>query len=170
MTAKILFSACLLGEKVRYDGQHKLINSPVIQRWLAKDLIVTACPEVIGGLSIPRTPAEIMQIKQPPSQLKNDNTDHRLVIMDKNKQDVTQAFVDGANKTLAICQLYQIKMAVMTDGSPSCASSQIYDGSFTGKKIAGQGVTAQLLQNNGITVFSQSQLALAEKYYQSLNS
>ncbi len=159
MTNKILFSACLLGEKVRYDGQDKQIDSPIIRKWLSKDLVVSICPEVVGGLPIPRLAAEI----QDPDAIP-------IKVLNNEQQDVTQYFIQGAEKTLAVCQKYQIKMAIMTDNSPSCGSSKIYDGHFSGNKIEGQGVTVRLLEKHGIKVFSHFQLELAEKYYQSLNA
>jgi len=156
MSPKILFSACLLGEKVRYDGEHHLIQSPIIKKWTTKNLIVTACPEVLGGLAIPRLPAEI-------SLLQN-----KIKIVNIKGEEVTDAFNHGAEKILALCQKHSIKIAIMTDGSPSCGSSQIYDGSFSGKKRFGKGLTVQLLEKHGIKVFSHLALNEAEEYYQSI--
>lgn len=154
----ILISACLLGEKVRYDGQHLLLDHPILEKWIKNNQLIPVCPEVSGGLSIPRPPAEIQE-KQSGS-IKVINIQHI---------DVTEAFQAGAEKALSICQKYNIKIAILTENSPSCGSSKVYDGNFQGKKISGEGITTKLLRNSGILVFSQHQLEKADEYYQQLN-
>ena len=137
---KILISACLVGDKVRYDG-HTNYN-PLYKELLEEYELVPFCPEVEGGLSIPRNPSEIQGDK---------------VVSNKGK-DVTQNFIEGAKKALMICQYLNIEIAILKDGSPSCGVYEIHDGSFTDKKISGQGVTAKLLREHGITVYSEAEI------------
>lgn len=143
MTAKILVSACLLGQKVRYDGGHARSDDPIFQDWLVKERIVSFCPEVAGGLPTPRPPAELR--------------DGRVI--EEAGDDVTDAFDRGAEKALALCRKHGITVAVLKENSPSCGSQFIYDGSFSGRKINGQGRTAALLEAHGIRVFSEDRLA-----------
>lgn len=146
---KILVSACLLGERVRYDA--KIIDNhyDILNQWIADDRVVSVCPEVSGGLPIPRLAAEISHV------------DQRIATCDGD--DVTDEFAAGAQTALALCVEHNIKIAVLKERSPSCGSNFIYDGSFTGKVIAGAGVTAALLRSNGIMVFSEEQLELAKE-------
>ena len=137
---KILISACLVGDKVRYDGGNNL--TPTYKELLQNYELVPFCPEVEGGLSIPRVPSEIKKEK----------------VFSKDGKDVTDYFIEGAKKALAICKYLHIEMAVLKDGSPSCGVHEIYDGSFQNKKISGQGITAQLLRENGIKVYSESEI------------
>ncbi len=152
---KILVSACLLGDPVRYDGKAKDLNSRLLESLLREDRIVRFCPEVAGGLPVPREAAEIQC------------SDGRAVIEEQARvitrggTDVTDYFVAGARKALALCQLHNIGVAVLTESSPSCGSAQIYDGSFSRKAKPGVGVTTALLQRNGVLVFSQHQLEAA---------
>jgi uncharacterized protein YbbK (DUF523 family) len=139
---KILVSACLLGEKVRYDGGHKRVLSEFLMRLIEEDRIVSSCPELAGGLAIPRMPAEIFDGQ----------------VFDTSGQDVTDAYKRGAMKTLEIAKIKGCQFALLKNDSPSCGVSSIYDGSFTGQKISGQGFTAKLLSNNGISVFHEGQL------------
>ena len=137
---KILISACLVGDKVRYDGHTNY--TPLYKELLEKYELVPFCPEVEGGLPIPRTPSEIQGNR---------------VISQKGK-DVTKYFKEGAEKALAICKYLKIDIVILKDGSPSCGVYEIHDGSFTDKKIDGQGVTAKLLKENGITVYSEKEI------------
>ncbi len=149
---KILVSACLLGNPVRYDGNSKALNHPLLDQWVEQGRIVSFCPEVAGGLPVPRAAAEILD--------GDGNTvfDHDARVATRNGRDVTDYFVAGARRALALCQQHNISLAVLTESSPSCGSEQIYDGSFTHAPIPGVGVTTALLQRNGILVFSQHQL------------
>jgi len=152
---KILISACLLGEPVRYDGKHSLFNSVCLQDWQHAGRLVAFCPEVAGGLSIPRPAAEI------------DGGDAAAVIKGEGRirrrdgNDVSAAFMAGAEQALALCMQHDIRLAVLKEGSPSCGVNKVNDGSFSGRKIAGQGVTACLLVRHGIAVFSEHQIAKA---------
>jgi uncharacterized protein YbbK (DUF523 family) len=151
---KILISACLLGQKVRYDAKIKNLQDPLLTEWLAQGIILPACPEVLGGLSTPRPAAEITF---------NGN------IKTEKGEDVTHAFQGGAQKTLALALRHNIKIAILTERSPSCGSGEIYDGSFSRKIIAGQGRTTKLLRDNGIFVFNQFQLKEVKNKLMSLS-
>ncbi len=151
---RILISACLLGDSVRYDGQHKLLDHPIIKNWSDAGYLLKQCPEVSGGLSIPRLPAEI-----------NAGDRDAVSVLDIEGNDVTQAFELGANNTLALCLKHHIKLAVLTEGSPSCGSSKINNGEFSGTKIVGEGITTRKLRANNIKVFSHLQLEQADQYF-----
>lgn len=145
---KILISACLLGEKVRFDGKSKKINAKILDVWEIENRLILLCPEVAGGLSTPRDPAEIQAES----------------VVTITGADVSHAFTHGAQKALALCQQHDIHIAILKEGSPSCGVTQINDGNFTHTKIVGQGITAQLLQKHGIKIFSEHQLKEAETY------
>jgi len=151
---KILVSACLLGEKVRYDGSACSVHG-LLDTWGRQGRIVPICPEVAGGLCVPREPAEIEQ----------GDADAVLRglgrIRKKNGDDLTDAFMDGAERALALCWEHKIKIAILKEGSPSCGSNRVNDGKFKSHKINGQGLTTALLTGHGISVFSEDQLHAA---------
>ena len=151
---KLLISACLLGDAVRYDAQSKPIHSDIISTWQKSATLMKACPEMLGGLPAPRPAAEIN------AKL---NGVYTLI-----GTDVSAAFEEGAQHTLSICLQHNIKIAVLTEASPSCGSNFIYDGSFTRKKIQGAGITTRLLRQHGIQVFNQFQLQEANLAFNSL--
>jgi len=160
---KIFVSACLMGEKVRYDGDDEEINNQIFSGWRNEGRLVFSCPEVEGGLSVPRNPSEIETGKDGSDVLHQGS-----IIISTGGLDVTAAFTKGANHALAVAQAHSAKIAILKDGSPSCGSQQIYDGSFTGTKKPAAGVTATLLEENGIKVFSENQLTDALAYLQSI--
>ncbi len=142
---KILVSACLAGVNCRYDGKNndnikikKLIES-------GKDIIFV-CPEQLGGLSTPRVPAELIEDK----------------ILDKTGKDVTSNFQKGAEETLKIAKMFNIKFAILKAKSPSCGSKQIYDGTFSDTLTKGEGVTTTLLKKNGIEIINEYELVLKD--------
>lgn len=141
---KILISSCFLGERVRYNAIIKPFIHPLIEQWQYQGRLMAICPEVSGGLSTPRPAAEL----DPKSQ--------KVITMAGD--DVTRYFHQGANNALVLCQKHNIRFAILKESSPSCGSAQIYDGSFTQKKIAGQGVTSALLTKHGIKVFSENNI------------
>lgn len=154
---KVLISACLLGKRVRYDGNALSISEEIIDQWMASGRVISICPEVDAGMSIPRAPAEILE---------GDGYGVWMgtaLVVEDTSIDVTGFFKKGAQRALALCRKYDIKVAVLTENSPSCGSSSIYDGSFTSKKIDGVGVTAALLKKNGIEVFNQHNIESANK-------
>ncbi|WP_417793777.1 DUF523 domain-containing protein [Terasakiella pusilla] len=141
---KILISACLFGENVRYDAGHCLIDDPDFLTWQEEGRLIPICPEMAGGLPAPRPPCE--------RDLKTGD------ILDKDGQNFTEAFYNGADLALALAQEHGIRYALLKERSPSCGVNIIYDGTFTSTKIPGSGVTATLLKNNGLSVFSEFDL------------
>jgi uncharacterized protein YbbK (DUF523 family) len=155
---KILVSACLIGERVRYNGVVKSFESHVLKFWNRIGWVVAICPEVAGGLPVPRTRSEISEGGG--SQVLNG---HKKVI-NINGQDVTKYFLDGVPKALELGSSLRIRLAILKEGSPSRGSGYIYDGSFSGIKKPGKGVAAALLEENGIRVFSEREIFEAEEY------
>jgi len=147
--AKILVSSCLLGCKVRYNGSCMRVEDAHFKQLLEPHEIIPFCPEVSAGLPIPRVPAEI----------KSGEGTHVLQgkakVVGIDGTDFTDYFYRGAQMALDKCLAEKISLAILTEASPSCGSALIYDGSHKGNKIAGAGVTAALLRENGITVCSQ---------------
>ena len=137
---KILVSACLLGEKVRYDGKDNYVEA--LERLKVDYDLIPLCPEVRGGLSVPRDPAEIIRGR---------------ILTNKGK-DVTAQFLLGAEDVLDFCLKNNIHKAIMKARSPSCGKGRIYDGSFSNRLVGGNGVTVELLQRNHIKVYSEEEL------------
>lgn len=143
--AKVLVSACLLGQQVRYDGGDNLLQHPLLTQLAAQQRIVAFCPECAGGLPTPRKPAE--------------QQGERVVCADG--EDVTAAFVRGAELAVAAAQSQGVVMALLKARSPSCGVGQVYDGSFSRTLVNGDGLTAMRLQAIGIKTFSELQLPQA---------
>lgn len=159
---KILVSSCLLGETVRYDGKNKLIENNILQQWINQQRVVSFCPEVAAGLSVPRIAAEI-----------STGDGYEVIggnaqVIDKAGHDVTHEFINGAQQALLACQQFDIKIAILSRRSPSCGNKTIYDGSFSGTLIPGAGVTAALLKQHGIEVFNQTELPEADIFLNTL--
>jgi uncharacterized protein YbbK (DUF523 family) len=152
---KILVSRCLLGHAVRYDGG---AHGPftLLERWQQEGRTVPLCPEVAGGLPTPRAPAEIAGGQG--AQV----LDGRLPVLTLGGEDVSAAFIEGAEQALALVAKYGIRMALLKARSPSCGNRENYDGSFSGTKVAGEGVTAAALRRAGVQVFSEEELPAAE--------
>lgn len=155
---RILVSACLIGEKVRYDGGDARSGSAVLGQWLADRRVVPFCPEVAGGLGVPRPPAEIAGAGG------SSVLDGTGGVVAQGGADVTQAFLSGARLALELAVANGVRLAVLKEGSPSCGSEAVYDGSFGGRRVAGQGVTTALLERHGIRVFSELRLREAAAY------
>ena len=150
---RYFISACLLGQKVRYDGKDCLV-SKLVQALLDENY-VSLCPEVSAGLPTPRPAAEIRY---------GSGTDvlfGHAQVLSSDAQNISDAFIQGAYKALALAQANHVTHAVLKANSRSCGSDGIYDGSFTGQKIAGDGVTAALFRQHGIQVVTEQQF-LAE--------
>lgn len=152
---RILISACLLGRKVRYDGNHKAVSDPRLEQWRREGRLVPICPELAAGFGTPRPPAEIVGAGDGASVLRGQAT-----VQEKSGDDVTSAYLAGAREALDLAREHGIAYAILADGSPSCGSRRIYDGSFGGKTKTGMGVTAALLQRNGIAVYSEAEIPL----------
>lgn len=156
---KVLVSACLLGAKVRYHGGDARLQHPILRRWQEEGRLVAVCPERDGGLPTPRPPAEIVGDEGGRGVLKRI-----ALVRTREGLDVTAAFVHGAEEALAAARAQRIRVAVLKDGSPSCGSTFAYDGSFTGTRRAARGVTAALLEEHGIRVFSDAQIDAADAW------
>lgn len=154
---KVLVSACLLGEAVRYNGGDKRCTHAVLQRWLAEGRVVPICPEVAGGLPVPRAPAEIAGGAGGAQVLAGSAR-----VVDAQGRDVSLHFIGGATEALARAEAHGIRVAVLKEGSPSCGSSYSYDGSFTATRVPLPGVTSARLRQAGLRVFSEAQLAEAD--------
>lgn len=137
---KILVSACLLGVACRYDGQSK--PCPGIEELMERHTLIPVCPECYGGLPTPRPPAE--------------RRGERVIT--QNGLDVTVQYQKGAQEALRLARRYGCTWAILKERSPSCGAGTVYDGSFTHTQIPGDGVTARLLEANGIHVIGESQL------------
>lgn len=153
-----------MGENVRYDGlnsnfmKNKKISSKIksiFMQIVSKNEIFPFCPEVSGGLSIPRVPAEI--IANSPS----------FKLQTKNGVDVTHNFIDGAKKCLDLCKKEGIKVALLKSKSPSCGNLKVYDGTFSGNLVDGMGVSAKTLTQNQIRVFNENQIYELAKFINS---
>ena len=158
---KILISRCLLGHKVRYDGG---ASGPFDQLavWQAEGRVVAICPEVSGGLPTPRPAAEI------PGGQGVDVWEGRAQVLTAEGEDFSEAFLDGARQALALVQRHNIRIAVLKVNSPSCGSLQTYDGTFSGTKVTGEGVTTALLRQHGVLVFSELELPEAAQALKNL--
>ncbi|MDU2599710.1 DUF523 domain-containing protein [Anaerococcus sp.] len=137
---KVAVSACLLGENCKYNGGNnynkKLVN------FVESYEVIAMCPEVIGGLLIPRPPAEIVN----------------GLVRQKNGISVDNEFKKGAQKALNIIKKNKIGLVILQSRSPSCGVNNVYDGSFTGRLIEGKGVFARILEENNIEVIDVEDL------------
>lgn len=139
---KVLVSACLLGHACRYDGRRCQVDTPDIGEAEA----IPFCPEQAGGLPTPRDPAEIVNGHG------GDVLDSLTRVLTTRGTDVTDEYVKGAQAALELCRKHGIRRAIMKGRSPSCGVDAIYDGTFSGTLRPGPGVTAALLQRQGISV------------------
>lgn len=137
---KLLVSACLMGVGCRYDGESNQL--PRLQELMKKHTCIPVCAEIFGGLPTPRVPAERQGSR----------------VVNREGEDVTEAFVRGTAEVLRLAHLYRCKAALLKERSPSCGSGEIYDGTFTKTLVPGDGLTAQLLKKQGIQVYGESQI------------
>ena len=154
---RVLVSACLLGEAVRYDGADRRCAHPVLERWIAQGRVVAACPELAGGLAVPRPAAEIEGGAGGAQVLAGGAR-----VVDCRGNDFSAPFVAGAQRVLALARQHGARVALLKAGSPSCGSDYTYDGSFTHRRVPLPGVTSALLRDAGIAVFSEEQLEQAD--------
>lgn len=146
----IVISACLAGEKCRYDGNDNKTNP--MDELVEKKQAIVVCPEVLGGLPVPREPAEII------NGTAEDVLEGKAKVITKQGKDVTNAFLKGAHEALQVVKKVGATKVILKESSPSCGSNFVYDGTFSNHKISGQGVTAALLRKNGIEVISEKQI------------
>ncbi|WP_053956186.1 DUF523 domain-containing protein [Inediibacterium massiliense] len=143
----ILISACLAGVNCKYNGRSN--ENKKILEWIKEKKAILVCPEQLGGLSTPRIPCEI---------LGGDGEDvlsKKAKVINKDGEDRTNEFLKGAEETLKIAKLYGIKEAILKQRSPSCGCGMIYDGTFSGTKKTGDGVTAALLKKQGMVIWNE---------------
>lgn len=138
---KILVSACLLGKNCKYNGGNNLNQS--VLGFIEGHEVIGVCPEQLGGLSIPRLPAEMVE----------------GIVTNKEGISVDNEFRKGAQEALAVALENKVDLAILQSRSPSCGVKEIYDGSFSGKKVKGQGVFARLLTKYGIKVLDAEDIA-----------
>lgn len=145
---RVLVSACLLGVNCRYNGIPK--EDTTVKELLNREdiTLIPVCPEQLGGLPTPRTPSE----------RKGE------CVVSSEGEDRTVAFVRGAEEALCLAKMYECEVALLKERSPSCGNKEVYDGSFTGTVVPGEGVTAELLRKNGVKVFGESELTEFTEY------
>ncbi|MGN0354560.1 MAG: DUF523 domain-containing protein [Muricoprocola sp.] len=150
----ILVSACLLGVNCRYNGIVKP-NEEVMELLKRKDIhLIPVCPEQLGGLPTPRIPSEIVKDRK---------------VMMKDGHNVTEEYRRGAEEALRLAKLYDCPIAILKERSPSCGCGEVYDGTFSGKLIKGNGITASLLLEHGIKVFGESELSVLTEDLERIN-
>ncbi len=148
---KILVSNCLLGVPCRYKGDGVVCAR--VNAFLKKHVVIGVCPEVAGGLPIPRDPAEIVNGK----------------LISNKGRDVTEEYMLGAQTALALAKQNGVDMCLLKAKSPSCGSGKVYDGTFTGTLVAGDGVTSALLKANGYAVLTEADLeAMTDEEFSAL--
>lgn len=146
MHRMIVVSSCLAGISCRYNGTHHVISK--LETLVKEKKAMFVCPEMLGGFSTPREPAEIV------GGSGSDVLDGEATVVTKSGVDVTSSYINGAQKALKAAKDVHASYVVLKEDSPSCGSSMIHDGTFSSIKKAGEGVTAALLRRNGITVIS----------------
>ncbi len=134
-------SLCLMGENCKYSGGNNY--APKVIEFLADKKVIGICPEIAGGLSIPREPCEINE----------DNGTRRVITL--SGKELTDSFLKGARDSLKLLCENNVKYAILKSGSPSCGYGRIYDGSFTGQSIDENGIAAELFMQNGIEIFTE---------------
>ncbi len=146
---RVLVSSCLLGERVRFDGGAKPVQSLTLERWLREGLVVRACPELLGGLPVPRPPVEL----QPDGR-----------VLDMHGVDRTAELERGAQAALALARESGVVCAVLKESSPSCGTHEVHGGRFDGVKVSGEGLAAKALREAGMRVFSEAELEEADAF------
>ncbi len=146
-----LISACLLGVNCAWDGTDRCKDEKVL-KLLKEEVLIPVCPEQLGGLRTPRPPQEIQ------GGAGRDVLDGRCEVRNVVGEDVTRQFITGAEETLRLARLFKASQFIGKSRSPSCGSGEIYDGTFSGRPIAGDGVTVALLKRNGVEVITEEDL------------
>lgn len=150
---KILASACLLGERVRFDGQVLKISDERIFKWAKEKRFIPICPETMSGLMVPRVPCEIE-----PDKTAQDVIDGKAKIISQEGRDYTEDYLFGAQVCVNLAKRNNIRIAILKQRSPSCGTKQIHDGHFGSNLVDGMGVAALMLQQAGVKVFDETQL------------
>ena len=146
MINKILVSACLMGLKVRYNGKEKAQMTHQLARWQQEQRLVIHCPELAAGLPIPRTPSE------------RDMVAGSGRVVSSEGEDRTEAFAAGVRATVHVAQRHRAQVAVLKAKSPACGVGQVYDGTFSGTLVPGDGVATEALRDLGIRCVTEQEL------------
>lgn len=162
---RVLVSACLIGEPVRYNGAHKGSGHPILTRWRAEGRVVALCPEIAGGLPVPRPPAEIAGGAGGAAVLAG-----RARVVDREGHDLSPAFVAGAQQAVALARQHGLRLAVLKENSPSCGSATTHDGRFGPGLVPLPGVTTAALRAAGVAVFSEAQFEQADALLRALEA
>lgn len=164
---KILVSECLYGGRiVRYDGKALEETDARFVRWKEEGRLIPFCTEVFGGLTIPRTPAQRVEHVQGFTEY--EDFDEYVKVMTEGGEDVTAAYVKGATEAVRLAIQNQVVCCIMKQNSPACGSHSIYDGTFSHRKIKGEGVATEFLRKAGFVVFGEDELDEVEGYLDSL--
>ena len=139
----ILISACLLGVACRYDGRSKPFDRRQIEMLKEKYHLIPICPEMMGGLPTPRIPAEVSGERR---------------VLRRDGLDVTENYRRGAEEALRLARLFDCRIAILKERSPSCGTKGIYDGTFSGTLTDGEGIAAEYLKKSGLCVFGESDI------------
>lgn len=142
MKERLLVSACLLGSNCKYSGGNNALPPRQLEALRARYALVPVCPELAGGLGVPRTPCE--------------RRGERVV--SRGGEDVTAAFESGAGVACALCERFSCGSALVKERSPSCGAGTIYDGTFSGGTVRGDGVTAQRLRERGVRLVCENEI------------
>ena len=142
MKENVLISACLLGVECKYSGGSNRLPDEKLAELKEKYNLIPVCPEAFGGLTTPRLPSERLGDK----------------VLASDGKDVTAQFNKGAEEALYLAKLFDCCLAILKENSPSCGSGMIYDGTFNGILVQGDGLAAELLKKNGISVLGESQV------------
>lgn len=145
---RVLVSMCLLGVNCRYNGVPK--EDVTVKELLNREdiTLIPVCPEQLGGLPTPRTPSE----------RKGE------MVVSSEGEERTEVFTRGAQEALRLAKLYGCEAAILKERSPSCGNKEVYDGSFSGTLVSGEGVTAELLRKNSVKVFGENELSEFMEY------
>jgi uncharacterized protein YbbK (DUF523 family) len=152
---KVLVSGCLGGAAIRFNETGVPVSSPIWQQWAAEGRLVSLCPELAVGFPVPRPPAEIV------GGSAADVLDGRARVREVSGRDVTELFRTAARRAVDRAVHAAVGLAVLVDGSPTCGSTYVHDGTFTGVTVAGRGVAAEALRRHGIPVFHHRELEKA---------
>ncbi len=142
MKENLLISACLLGVRCKYDGGHNALPAAELAGLRERYRLVPVCPETASGLPAPREPSERLDGR----------------VLGRGGEDVTAAFEKGGETALALAERFGCRKALLKERSPSCGSGRIYDGSFSGVTVPGDGVAAEKLRAAGLELFGESQI------------
>ncbi|THH37169.1 DUF523 domain-containing protein [Aliishimia ponticola] len=166
---RILISACLIGQPVRYNGTDKRSGAEaILSRWQEEGRLVPICPELAAGLPVPRPPAEIIAApdKAGPHPDGADVLARRAELRDVTGADLSDAFRRAADHAARLAARHGCRHAVLTDGSPSCGVTFIHDGTFTGRTVPGFGTTTAALRAAGLTVWPENRIAALDALLQ----